>query len=724
MRRLTYVRLLVGVVVLALCVACGDQERRRARTLTDDAMAMVGDVAKTGAFDRADGLIDSLEAEGALSAAVANGMRGTVCIYQRQYRKAEFYLKKAVAGDALLEESPRYFVNMSSMLAGVLMPKQDYEEAIAVATRAYAVAREQEEKMDAERVAALLNTIGQCQVALGRLEEGEKSLVQSFQMQGERAAADTVGIDTRNWLLFALNATIAYMNGRYYAEAEPWMNRLEEALDSGGVATVVDSAQLDLLRGRVGFMRADALANTGKRVEAEAAYRRALATEYGSSADGKIDGGSYLEAIGRWREAAAAYVTLDSLMQARGVPMTLANMQNLYSPQFRTCLKAGQWEQAIGVASRMCDALDSAIVWQKRDDSAELATIYETQEKEAKIAEQEASLSSQRLIATIVVSLLVVVFLVWFIIHRNKVARRLNLEHQRLLRAHDLLGEANRRLEAANLQLVQKNDDLLVANARAEESSRMKTNFIEQISHEIRTPLNILSGFTQIAIAPGVMLSDEEREEINRGVIENTNRITGLVNKMLELSDASSQTVIERADRVSASQVARAAIEDVGICQAAHLTFELIPQGGAEAAVLLTNRRQAVRALALLLDNARKFTRPAEASVDVVEEKAQRVSLRLHVRETEGAKMLAFVVEDTGIGIPPEERERIFEKFVQLDDYYDGTGIGLTLARSIARRLGGDIVLDTDYTEGARFVLTLPVEECADSEGTAERVHQ
>lgn len=68
-----------------------------------------------------------------------------------------------------------------------------------------------------------------------------------------------------------------------------------------------------------------------------------------------------------------------------------------------------------------------------------------------------------------------------------------------------------------------------------------------------------------------------------------------------------------------------------------------------------------------------------------------------------------FEVEDTGIGIPAHEAERIFEEFVQLNSFYDGTGIGLTVARSIARRLGGDVLLDTTYTEGARFVMTLPL---------------
>jgi signal transduction histidine kinase len=70
---------------------------------------------------------------------------------------------------------------------------------------------------------------------------------------------------------------------------------------------------------------------------------------------------------------------------------------------------------------------------------------------------------------------------------------------------------------------------------------------------------------------------------------------------------------------------------------------------------------------------------------------------------------MQFIVEDTGIGVPLEEADRIFDEFVQLDEYYDGTGIGLTVARSLARRLGGDIVLDTAYSPGARFIMTLPM---------------
>lgn len=87
-----------------------------------------------------------------------------------------------------------------------------------------------------------------------------------------------------------------------------------------------------------------------------------------------------------------------------------------------------------------------------------------------------------------------------------------------------------------------------------------------------------------------------------------------------------------------------------------------------------------------------------------MKEKAHAV-LRVAVDDS----AVVFMVEDTGIGVPSEEAERIFDEFVQLDRYYDGTGIGLTVARSLARRLGGDIRLDTDYTAGARFVYTLPL---------------
>ena len=271
--------------------------------------------------------------------------------------------------------------------------------------------------------------------------------------------------------------------------------------------------------------------------------------------------------------------------------------------------------------------------------------------------------------------------------------------YQESLMLYDQLVETNRELEETNRKLDK-------ARLKAEESSKMKSEFIQQISHEIRTPLNILSGFTQVVTTPGMELDDETKADINRQILENTNRITGLVNKMLELSDANSQAVINCNDLMPAVQIAVEAADACGITTASHLNFNIDIAPEAETAMLTTNQVSAVRALSLVLDNARKFTKPAEANAGhgMPDDKKQ-ATLRLEVNQG----MILFIVEDNGIGIPATEADHIFEEFVQLDSYYDGTGIGLTVARSLTRRLGGDIVLDTSYTPGARFVMMLPL---------------
>lgn len=236
----------------------------------------------------------------------------------------------------------------------------------------------------------------------------------------------------------------------------------------------------------------------------------------------------------------------------------------------------------------------------------------------------------------------------------------------------------------------------------------MKTNFIQQISHEIRTPLNILSGFTQVITTPGMELDDATKADINTQITQNTERITSLVNKMLELSDANSRTTIERKDQLPVIQIAAEAVENSGVANAKHVAFDLQLSPEVESTIITTNERSAIRALTLLLDNARKFTRPAEATGNVQNTEKQKVTLNVSCSDDQ----IIFSIEDTGIGIPQQEAEHIFEEFVQLNEYYDGTGIGLTVARSLARRLGGDILLDTTYPatgSGARFVLMLPL---------------
>lgn len=243
------------------------------------------------------------------------------------------------------------------------------------------------------------------------------------------------------------------------------------------------------------------------------------------------------------------------------------------------------------------------------------------------------------------------------------------------------------------------NEQLRIANERAIVSSKMKTEFIRNISHEIRTPLNIVSGFTQILTSPDMDMPAGSKRDIQKRVTENTDRITKLVDRMLELSDVNNETLIDRNDQTNALNIVSQAIDYSGItlhtrpgnADAAVVFNTLDNEEVASSVALLTNSRYAVHALAQLLENAVKFTN--EGSITL--------------RMTSSGTKVCFSVEDTGIGIPADQTEHIFEEFVQLNEFADGAGIGLTVARSIAQRMGGNLWLDTDYTQGARFVLEL-----------------
>lgn len=242
------------------------------------------------------------------------------------------------------------------------------------------------------------------------------------------------------------------------------------------------------------------------------------------------------------------------------------------------------------------------------------------------------------------------------------------------------------------------NELLRIANERTKATMKMRSKFIRNISHEIRTPLNIVSGFTQILAMPDMDIPKSEKRDMQERVTENTERITNLVDRMLELSDTGSETVIERNDETNARAIVEEAIKHSGITlhtKPGHaesaVTFESPDEQALARITLRTNQRNAIRALAQLLENAVKFTNEG--------------TIRLLIEDAE--EKVRFVVEDTGIGIPANQRKHVFEEFVQLDEFVDGAGIGLTIARSIAERMGGRLWLDTNYTQGSRFVLEL-----------------
>jgi signal transduction histidine kinase len=357
-------------------------------------------------------------------------------------------------------------------------------------------------------------------------------------------------------------------------------------------------------------------------------------------------------------EAAKALVYTDSVSM-----MTNDKDDHAEEVKALALLKLGRSAEAAHIYQRLYYDKDSIFGRDARQHLDELNTLFQVDELEA---EQQRTRFRYTIIAaaSIVLALLVLLLFGW----------RSALRQKRV------------------------NEKLRIANEQAKASSKMKTEFIRNISHEIRTPLNILSGFTQILTSSDMELGEEEKLDIQQKVMENADRITNVVDQMLELSDASSEALIERKDLTDVLNIVAQAIEHSKIAlhtrpgnPDSQVTFESIADETAASMTLHTNKLFAVRTLAQLLENAVKFT--SEGSIKLYMERADN--------------KIRLIVEDTGIGIPADQAESIFEEFVQLDAFTDGTGIGLTVARSIAQRMGGDLWFDTSYTQGARFVFEL-----------------
>ncbi len=173
----------------------------------------------------------------------------------------------------------------------------------------------------------------------------------------------------------------------------------------------------------------------------------------------------------------------------------------------------------------------------------------------------------------------------------------------------------------------------------------------------------------------------------------NAGNIAVLADSILNVAEIEMEQPIQCDDNVMAQDIAALAIQESGISNFQKADFKCQMVEEAQATMVFTNTKQAVRALVALLDNAMKFTAQGE------------IILLINI---EGST-LEFCVEDSGTGVLSDYAEKIFEPYVKLNDFFEGDGVGLTVARSIARRLGGDIRLDTEYRGGARFVFSLPI---------------
>lgn len=239
--------------------------------------------------------------------------------------------------------------------------------------------------------------------------------------------------------------------------------------------------------------------------------------------------------------------------------------------------------------------------------------------------------------------------------------------YEQALLAFDKMEEERQTMANVKEKLEKQVSDLMASKTKLEQAVIKKKDIIQQTAESIKQKLD----FT----APNAV------------------SIAQLANSILNLNDVEMETAIECDDNCQASDIIRQAIRESGIDKISYLSFSNMMADEAQATMLFTNQAMAVRVLVNLLDNAMKFTTNGS------------VTLGTKVNESH----VEFIVEDTGTGISADDAEKIFEPYTKLNSFFDGAGCGLTVARSIARRLNGDVKLDTSYTNGSRFVFTLPI---------------
>lgn len=276
--------------------------------------------------------------------------------------------------------------------------------------------------------------------------------------------------------------------------------------------------------------------------------------------------------------------------------------------------------------------------------------------------------------------------------------QRQAIERERLYeQLKGLTEDLERRVQQATAELAQQNELLRRQALELEQASALKTQFLANMSHEFRTPLNAILGYTQM-LHQGVSgpLTAGQRRHVAR-VDSNSQHLLALVNDILDITRIEAGRMPLRIERIHLAEVVNEVRSELEpIIARSRLAFTTdIP---ANVPAISTDRQKVKQIVLNFLSNALKFT--------------PKGSVRITVRSRKPERMVAIAVTDTGIGIRPEDQEKVFEDFRQLDTSptrsHFGTGLGLSICRRLAGMLDGRLTLQSKVGQGSTFTLLLP----------------
>lgn len=245
-----------------------------------------------------------------------------------------------------------------------------------------------------------------------------------------------------------------------------------------------------------------------------------------------------------------------------------------------------------------------------------------------------------------------------------------------------------RRINRLRKELQQQSEELQVAKENAESANKLKTLFLQNISHEIRTPLNAIVGFSEIISKS----ADSSMKKYANLIKSNSDYFLKIINDVMEVAALDSGVTGEKA-MCSINELCYQAVDQVKDEKKPGVEFEFVPWHNERS---ITVPRPLLLSLVVnMLDNAFKFT-----------EKGKVV---LRCESIDDGNTIRITVADTGPGIPLNEQESVFDRFVKLNHFSKGAGLGLSICRNVAKNMHGEIKIDPTYIDGCKIVFTFPV---------------
>ncbi len=470
------------------------------------------------------------------------------------------------------------------------------------------------------------------------------------------------------------------------------------------------------------YQKATSYINESLKTYREIDDKEGIATSYSNMGLIVQEQGEYRKALGYFQDA---YKSFSEIGYLPGIIMTLHNIGTAYADLKQFSLALSQYQRSL----RMADSVgytdmvltnyeaisnlytgkedykmaleyqttyyqlkDSVYSEESKNKIAELETSFNVEVKEQELARKNIELKQQKvykylLIGSVLASLIFLVFMIVAYSRKSRAEKQLKLHKKKL-----------------ELLIEQKTEELKTSISErryALESDRLKSAFLANMSHELRTPMNAIIAFSNFLKDP--YLNGEKRDEYINYITTAGDTLLHLVDDIIDSAKIESRQLTINKVRCNITDLLfelREIFNEIrGKKQRSHLEIKLSEASRKDDVYVLTDPLRLKQVLSNLLENALKYT--TEGYVEfgyVLQDNA-----------------VTFFVKDTGIGIPKDKFEYIFQRFSQIEytvkDSFRGTGLGLSITKNLVELLGGTIWVESELGTGSTFYFTIPSEK-------------